>query len=1189
MSKDRRSVPNGAQFQVGDGEKFPKGSRAHRPDQENQRLIKLIAVKLKEAALDSPSFRASINYYNSQVDQADQWVDGLIKFTKKYPQQFSDFKEFNLVLYHQLIPDFFDGGLVDQENTLAVLHTAKTTFESIWSEALSQLTFKDVEAMEILSDLSKVHIKRYKGIKKNFEFMQSKYDSLLNKYSSQSKNKEPSALREDAFQLFEVRKSYLSASFDICIENSKFHQMVDQCLIQMVKVVLDGKASHNEEYASKAQSWSDAVSKSMNSLLDDMLRSKEQIEQVTVENFEPSRDLKQHNPAAINPELLTHYDREIDGDVEDQAFEKHGWLWMKTTVGKPSRQIWVRRWLFVKSGIFGLFSLSPSKTFVQETDKIGVLLCNVRYAPDEDRRFCFEIKTIDLTITFQAETLRELRSWIKVFTAEKKRAIENAQSESGKFAFGRYPPLLYEFANTSLTSVDVELTSSKYDNTTSDDVQFTTASTHLSDLLNKNMHINNDTSFASAYKEGYLATPITTSRSKLALVSHEFLSPTVVPTAVTANIWGTVNWGFYYMAGSSYEIDDKKKSTIISENNFTSLNENDVYPPEYPEYLKKQDIELRSLFDLSIDQSEHLAVTFSCLWSLNLEQELSGHCFVSNKNVYFYLNSAGFVSLIKKSLSDVVAVDVVSEKDWDTLKLYDMEGLNMRGRVFLEDTKLIQKKIELLINNIVKEKPSPINELLKAIQALEANELKLKAQTETKKPEGAITKTEQRYELNSFHPFEGRKLTNATMRTNYNDEYDHVTVKSFNVPAKAMFHILYGDHSTVFRDSISVSAVEAFEISPWYEYESKLVRHFDFKLGFSSSVLNYKRKPTDYATRMRQTIEEMVDGRYYRIDEQRNSFHFFGSGTFKVRRKIVIVEQDSKSCKVLAYLNVDKESKKADLFFGLFKNAIVQFQLNEIRVTLNKLEACADELGHHGKIVKAIRTFGNLSKSDEKFVEREDFVMRFQYGILLRYYVAAIFYELSRLIIVIWRLTIMLIIQVLRNLSSNRFWILLLSLSVVINLLLAGRSSLAFWNATRTENLVKGLMQNAGLYKVERAISLDELELLSNTSLNSTSECFTNYLNSARNNIDKDALLTSTKFSKSKHMMAVKRNELLVELKILEKVEKELALGDYKNFLSSELASCKIALDDMKVDDETLKKYCSTCISEFEKVSSNLL
>jgi hypothetical protein len=354
-------------------------------------------------------------------------------------------------------------------------------------------------------------------------------------------------------------------------------------------------------------------------------------------------------------------------------------------------------------------------------------------------------------------------------------------------------------------------------------------------------------------------------------------------------------------------------------------------------------------------------------------------------------------------------------------------------------------------------------------------------------------------------------------------------------------------------------------------------------------VLNYKRKPTDYATRMRQTIEEMVDGRYYRIDEQRNSFHFFGSGTFKVRRKIVIVEQDSKSCKVLAYLNVDKESKKADLFFGLFKNAIVQFQLNEIRVTLNKLEACADELGHHGKIVKAIRTFGNLSKSDEKFVEREDFVMRFQYGILLRYYVAAIFYELSRLIIVIWRLTIMLIIQVLRNLSSNRFWILLLSLSVVINLLLAGRSSLAFWNATRTENLVKGLMQNAGLYKVERAISLDELELLSNTSLNSTSECFTNYLNSARNNIDKDALLTSTKFSKSKHMMAVKRNELLVELKILEKVEKELALGDYKNFLSSELASCKIALDDMKVDDETLKKYCSTCISEFEKVSSNLL
>ena len=31
------------------------------------RLIKLISIKLKEAALDSPSFRTGVNYFNSQI------------------------------------------------------------------------------------------------------------------------------------------------------------------------------------------------------------------------------------------------------------------------------------------------------------------------------------------------------------------------------------------------------------------------------------------------------------------------------------------------------------------------------------------------------------------------------------------------------------------------------------------------------------------------------------------------------------------------------------------------------------------------------------------------------------------------------------------------------------------------------------------------------------------------------------------------------------------------------------------------------------------------------------------------------------------------------------------------------------------------------------------------------------------
>ena len=91
---------------------------------------------------------------------------------------------------------------------------------------------------------------------------------------------------------------------------------------------------------------------------------------------------------------------------------------MKTWTEKSSKPIWVHRWAFIKNGVFGLLVVSPSQTFVQETDKIGILLCNVRYAPNEDRRFCFEIRTNDFTAVFQAESLVELKSWLKVFENE---------------------------------------------------------------------------------------------------------------------------------------------------------------------------------------------------------------------------------------------------------------------------------------------------------------------------------------------------------------------------------------------------------------------------------------------------------------------------------------------------------------------------------------------------------------------------------------------------------------------------------------------------------------------------------------------------------------------------------------------------------------------------------------------------
>lgn len=1163
-------------------EKLKRSAGEKAQSNSTPRLVKLISIKLKEAALDSPSFRTSVHYFNSQIDQTEQWIDGLLKSLRKYPQQFNDFKEVNNVLFSQLIPDFLKDGLINQDNSASILDTSKTNLSSMWEGTMKLMEVKDAKITQLLTDLQKIHLKHYREIRKNFEFLQNKFDTLLYKHSSQTKTKDPSAFREDAFQLFGVREAYLSASLDICVEISKLQQFLDSCFVELAETLFKDKDAFDAKYFQKVKAWSNAVTESVKTLLNDMSQSRNQIEEATIAQFAPSRDLAQHNPALINPTTLTDPDPDTPDDKE---YEKHGWLYMKTTVSKPARQIWVRRWVFVKSGIFGLFSIAPSKNFVQETDKIGVLLSNIRYAPDEDRRFCFEIKTIDVTIVFQAESLKELKSWLRVFSLEKQRAIENSDSEVGDYAFGRYPPLLYEFASTSLTSVDLALTSSRADNTKNDDTHTTVVSSYLSQLVGGNENLDfRYSSSAGEFQEPDINTPITTKLSKCAILAHAFLDSTVIPTAVTANIWGSVNWGMYYVSdtlGRPHKVVKKPESR---DNNLISLTKAERYPSYYPQHLKNYDVQLKALFDTGIPKEELVVAHFSCLWSLNPKQELSGRCFITTVYCYFYLNSTGFVALLKKPLTELVAVDVTVEKDWDTLKVYDIEGLSMKGRIFLEEGRLIQKKLDILINNLANDKPKDQSEMIPLLESLESEEMKRAERRQSLKRKEDLSPVINN-ELQSFQPFSGVVSQNKSMKTNYYNDFDQATVKTFDAPAKAIFHILFGDNSSILKEAINFVDSDEFITSPWYQDGSGLTRTITFKMKLSKKLFNLRDNDSNVTSGYTQSIEEFVDAKYYRIQEERYPFQLASGDTLQLIKKYVIIEVDAKTSKLLVFSKIGHVVKSYKSLFARGVKKTTRSLLKEEETTVvSSVGSAVQRLGSHGKVIKAIRTYGNLSKADGPYVPQEKTTFVFSVKLMFKFHLKRLFYILSALILRIFKLSFSLCINLLEVLSMNKLIILLLGLSVLFNVFLVGRSTVSFWTAKRAEHLVKDFAHELSINKMERAIYLNEMDALASYDFNASSACFDKFMTSKVE--DDSGSKVDSRFRESRHQLAIKRNEMLVELKILEKVEKELVAGSWKNFLLSELHLCKVSLDDMNVKDPALEQYCSSCIEEFGKVST---
>lgn len=265
---------------------------------------------------------------------------------------------------------------------------------------------------------------------------QKNYDYLQARYSSHSKSKEPSSLREEAFQLHESRKAYLKASLDFSVQAPQVRNALDKLL---VRVSFDQwrefKTFHNNNALSfgkwgremdRIKGWIHEMDGSERSSRRELLAARKEIEEAAEAATRPSREIEDYSMSTV-PYIGSRPLSNLNLTKEFRP-EKQGWVNLRTLSGKPTRTVWVRRWAFLKNGIFGCLVQGHRTGGVEESERIGVLLCSVRPAFQEERRFCFEVKTKNNNIMLQVETQKELMEWISSFEAAKQKALENPAS-----------------------------------------------------------------------------------------------------------------------------------------------------------------------------------------------------------------------------------------------------------------------------------------------------------------------------------------------------------------------------------------------------------------------------------------------------------------------------------------------------------------------------------------------------------------------------------------------------------------------------------------------------------------------------------------------------------------------------------------------------------------------------------------
>lgn len=1221
-----------------------------------KRQLRLISVAFKEASIDSPSFRASVNFFQTRVDALEDWVEKTVDFfDQKYKVSFEDFQRAKETLLSQLLPSpvlLSNGFVSNQSFTPQLVDSFNKDYYDFSVKLLKIVKGDDSSHSTALLELMTNAVEPYRNVRKNFDIYQGKYDSMLASYQAikvSSTSLEPSSIKNDALELFEVQKSYLKASLDLISAISVVKLSLDKFIYESMKVlkcksILATKDSGKKidlspcmnDYLDSYSIWVENSIEGSKVLNSDIIHAKKQAYGYTLKRITPSNDTSDHNIRSLHSSKLISKDTE----APSKSPEKFGWLYMKTQVGKPSREIWVRRWCFLKNAVFGMFLLSPSKTYVEETDKFGVFLTNVRYDPEEDRKFCFEVKIFgnrvtdlhgnisrDITLVFQTSNFRDLKSWLNAFELTKK-YVMNLQHNSLEYelAFKRFSPKYFEFASSTTTSIDQLITT------------FDKETESLYDTLNCSLSEYDILTLGEekVFQFQMPTTPISTKMTQLAILSNFLTKGSWFPNAVLANVWGTTDWSEYTILPSKGK---KPSSLLTNDGKRLPIRNSTVYPHYYSNELKVLDLQFKSLV-FSPDQrleklpEELLLFKFEAFWCPNKRQKFSATCFCTKDYIYCYMNSMEFICLTNINLADIISVetDKTSKK---TLKFYDASGLQMKAIILFTDYKLIASKLQCLLENKASKNPNGNEEILVKLEQMEKDfqEKKQEESNKAEKEENSNNKA-----MNSISKMIGSHVTFWEMpddassllnrlkklQTEYTTTYDH----EYEISSKGLVHILFGDKSGAFPKCLFLAKKNTKENikSFWHKEKDakdrlQLVRKIPFRLDMTDNFLNtgkYLRDRESKPIFVTQRIVDIVENKYYEIDLDPIFIKVPFCHLLRISVKFVISESYDTDNHLEIKLNLTANSsllhvlykleyidsrtgevvKKLSLAEMVCQNWVLKFTYSEFLLIRKVIRYYLERIGKHGKVIKAVKLCGILgvsnSKNEEPTGDKSDkfeksekiqYDIKYSCTILFLIFIKLMVYRITNLTFVFFRILIGILLLFAEKFSHiNRKMVIGLLASIMFSVFLSGRASVSYWSVKRAEKIFQDRL-GSDKFTMKRAIYISDSDLLTNQlSVTPDSPIFEKFSDGS---FTKDC-----QYRETRKELAMRRNELLIELRILQDMEKQLVQGDYKKFLSDEIDKCSmvsIEMADLWSNDTQLQKYCLNCDEELRKLGSSLI
>ena len=316
------------------------------------------------------------------------------------------------------------------------------------------------------------------------------------------------------------------------------------------------------------------------------------------------------------------------------------------------------------------------------------------------------------------------------------------------------------------------------------------------------------------------------------------------------------------------------------------------------------------------------------------------------------------------------------------------------------------------------------------------------------------------------------------------------------------------------------------------------------------------------------------------------------------------------SSKVYIYGRVESEGKqitsKIISFLSYRFLRLESIRLNQV------LAKVRDEVGSKGQALRAIQIYGKLRITAENSAATEEApTLEFKFGELVDLLIKRtinLFFGIITFIIVY---LIKGVRNLFKSLRMNIFLTFLLISSVLLNVVLMGRSTLSYWTVRRAGTIAHKYITKEPMM-LQRAIynkDIQDLVQKKEVQLNSTSShCYEIFKNSSfilnadhpgkwdNDYADDSSRQIARSLRSAFQDVGIQRHELLVKLQLLNQVEKDLVISEYRNWIASEVRRCQYVQENLlhqvatKEDDlsflefstgmEKLLEHCAECSDE---------